>query len=274
MKNLLVAGGTSGMGKGLAMHYLRQGSRVTVVGSNSDRGGQFLEEAARIGAGDRAAFIRANLMSVAEARRVIQEAALLHKSLDGLVLSANMPFPKRVETADGYEATFALYYVSRFILSYGLTELLEKGNAPVIVSIGGTGMVKGDINWDDLALRQGYGLVKAMLQGGRANDLLGVAYARNHPGGKTKFILVHPGYTDSGTNHVKQPLKAIMRLMGKLFAKPVEKSIQPIIRLMDNPLPQPLIAWDRNKPVNLSIDSLNPAKAERLFELTKHLITE
>ncbi|XID90364.1 SDR family NAD(P)-dependent oxidoreductase [Paenibacillaceae bacterium WGS1546] len=274
MKNVLVAGGTSGMGKGLAIHYLRQGSRVTVVGNNSDRGRQFLEEAARIGAGEHAAFIQANLMSVEETRRVIEEAALIHQSLDGLVLSANMPFPKRKETPDGYEATFAMYYVSRFILSYGLTDLLEKGNAPVIVSIGGTGMTKGDIHWDDLTLRQGYGVVKAMLQGGRANDLLGVAYAHNHPGGKTKFILVHPGYTDSGTNHVKQPLKAIMQLMGKLFARPVEKSIQPIIRLMDNPLPQPLIAWDRNKPVDLSIDSLNPAKAQRLFELTKHLITE
>ncbi|WP_281384963.1 hypothetical protein [Cohnella nanjingensis] len=43
---------------------------------------------------------------------------------------------------------------------------------------------------------------------------------------------------------------------------------------MDNPLPQPLIAWDRNKPVDLSIDSLQPAKAQRLFELTKHLIAE
>lgn len=274
MKNLLVAGGTSGMGKGLAMHYLRQGSRVTVAGSNSERGRQFLEEAARIGAGDRAAFIKANLLSVSETRRVIEEAAMRHESLDGLVLSALMPFPKRVETPEGYEATFALYYVSRFILSYGLSGLLEKGNDPVIVSIGGTGMTKGDIHWDDLALRQGYGMIKAMLQGGRANDLLGVAYAHNHRGGKTKFILVHPGYTDSGTNHVKQPMKLIMRTMGKLFAKPVEKSIQPIIRLMENPLPQPLIAWDRNKPVDLSLPSLNPDKARRLYEWTKHLIDE
>ena len=42
-----------------------------------------------------------------------------------------------------------------------------------------------------------------------------------------------------------------MRLMGRLFAQPVERSIQPMIRLMDDPPPQPLVAWDRNRPVDL-----------------------
>ena len=41
------------MGRGLAIHYLRQGSRVTVTGSSLLRGKEFLDEAARLVAADR-----------------------------------------------------------------------------------------------------------------------------------------------------------------------------------------------------------------------------
>ncbi|MBU5671070.1 SDR family NAD(P)-dependent oxidoreductase [Paenibacillus brevis] len=272
MKDLFIAGGTSGMGKGLAIHYLRQGSKVTVSGSNRLRGKEFLDEASRLGAADRASFIQADLLSLSENHRVILEVKKRHKSLDGVVLTAMQQFPKRKLTPDGYESTFALYYISRFVLSYGLTELLERGNNPVIVSIGGTGMTKGEIHWDDLNLQNKYGLLKATLQGGRANDLLGVAYAENHKGTKTRFILNHPGYTHSGTNHVAQPFKSILLVMGKLFAQTVDNSIQPIIRLIDNPPPQPLIAWDRTKAVDLSLPTLNKQDAMKLFHLTKHIL--
>lgn len=260
------------MGRGLAMHYLLQGSRVTVTGSSHARGKQFLEEAAKLGAANRASFIQADLASLSENRRVIKEVKALHRSLDGLVLTAMQQFPKRQLTPDGLESAFALYYASRFVLSYGLTELLERGHNPVIVSLGGTGMTKGEIHWDDLTLQNGYSMIKATLQGGRANDLLGVAYADNHKDGKTRFILNHPGYTNSGTNHLKQPLKGILLVLGKLFAQPVEKSIQPVIKLIDNPPQQPLIAWDRTKPVDLNLPSLNATNAQRLYKLTEHLL--
>jgi NAD(P)-dependent dehydrogenase (short-subunit alcohol dehydrogenase family) len=196
-------------------------------------------------AAERASFIQADLMTVSENKRVIEEIKARFESLDGLVLTAIRPFSKRVVTADGFEGTFSLYYVSRFLLSYGLSELLEQGTNPVIVSLGGMGMTKGEIHWDDLSLKTGYCMITSMLQGGRANDLLGVAFAENHKGSKIRFILDHPGYTNSGTNHVKQPMRTVMTVMAKLFSQPVEKSIQPIIKLMDNPPPQPLIAWNQ-----------------------------
>ncbi|CAG5080713.1 Oxidoreductase, short chain dehydrogenase/reductase family protein [Thermobacillus xylanilyticus] len=273
MDDLFVSGGTSGMGRGLAMHYLRRGTRVTVTGSDRARGEQFLEEAARLGAADRAAFIQADLTKLADNRFVIDKVKARHSKLDGLVLTAMRTYPRRTLTPDGFESTFALYYVSRFVLSYGLTELLERGERPVIVSVGGTGMTKGAIHWDDLTLQHGYSLIRATLQAGRANDLLGVAYAENHKHGKTRFLLIHPGYTNSGTNHVKQPWRTVMRLMGRLFARPVERSIQPMIRLMDDPPPQPLIAWDRDRPVDLSLPTLDRTNALRLYELTKHLLS-
>ncbi|WP_211215348.1 SDR family NAD(P)-dependent oxidoreductase [Actinoalloteichus spitiensis] len=274
VKDLVVSGGTTGMGAGLARHYLAAGARVTVVGRNPERARRFLEEASTMGAGERAHVIRADLTSVAENRRVIAEIRERHDSLDALVLSAMVPFRRRVETPDGHEGVFSLYYVSRLLLSYGLTDLLEQGDNPVILSIGGTGMTKGRPHWDDLTLRNGWGILRATLQGGRANDLLGVGYPLNHPDGRTRFVLVHPGYTNSGLNGVPQPAKALMAVMGALFARSVSTSIAPIIRLIDEPSDQRLIAWDRTKPVDLGLSSLDPGDARRLFDLTRHLVAE
>jgi NAD(P)-dependent dehydrogenase (short-subunit alcohol dehydrogenase family) len=270
MRTYVVAGGTTGMGRGLALHYLRQGDQVTVVGSDPEKGRRFTEDAERLGAGERAAFIRADLTSVAENRRVIDEVKARHDTLDGLVLTALRHFRTRVETPDGFEATFALYYVSRFLLSHGLTGLLEKADRPIIVSICGVGMTKGRIHWDDLGLKHGYGAIKATLQGGRATDLLGVAYAAGHA--NIRFLLHHPGFTDSGTGTLSQPARSIVKMLAKLFAQPVARSIEPIIELMDDPPEGALLAYDRREPIDLSLPTLDPGDARRLYDLTGHLL--
>lgn len=272
MRTYVVPGGTAGMGRGLARHFLRRGDQVTIIGSDPAKGRRFLDEAARAGAGDRAALVQADLTSVAENVRVIKEIAARHDALDGLVLTAMRHFPGRVVTPDGLEATFALYYVSRMLLSYGLTGPLEKGGNPMIVNVCGVGVTKGRIHWDDLSLKNGFGPIKAVLQGGRATDLLGVAYTANHPDERTRFLLHHPGFTDSGADSLGQPARTVIKVLARFFAQPVEKSIQPIIELMDDPPGRGLLAYDRRTPVDPSLPTLDPGDARRLYEQTAHLL--
>ncbi len=272
--DIVVAGGTTGMGKGIAMHYLSLGCNVTVIGSTSARGMELRKEAEKLGAANRLRFIQADLMSVSENYRVVKEIKATHKRLDALILTAMKPFPMRVETEDGFEGTLSLYYVSRFILSYGLTELLEKGEDPIIVSLGGTGVIKGKMHWEDMTLIKKYSLLTAMKQANCANDLQGVGYAENHKGGKIKFVLNHPGYTNSGLGHMKQPIRSIMKVLATLFAQSVEKSIKPIIELIDTPPNQPLIAWNRSKLVELTDEIFDVNNAKRLYELTKYLVAD
>ncbi|MFC0627948.1 SDR family NAD(P)-dependent oxidoreductase [Kribbella deserti] len=270
MKDVVVAGGTTGLGRAIALHYLRQGARVTVIGSTPARGEQFLSEAGEARA--RAGFIRADLLSVAENRRVIEEVQARHDSLDALVLTAMTPFLKRVETVDGFEGTFVLYYLSRYLLSHGLTDLLERGNDPIIVSLGATGFTKSGVQWDDLQLTRRYSPARAILQGGRANDLLGVGYLQDHPDGRTRFMLDHPGYTNSGTNRMPQPLRTGLNLLAKVFAKSPEENAKRIIAVMDDQPERRFIPWDRDKPVDPDLSSFDPDNARRLSGLTRTLL--
>lgn len=268
MKDVFVAGGTTGMGRAIALHYLARGARVTVVGSTPARGDQFRADAAALGVGDRAEFLLADLLSVAENHRVADEVAARHDSLDAIVFTAMLPFLKRHETPDGYEGSFVLYYLSRFVLAYRLTEQLERGDSPIITSIGATGITKGAVNWDDPQFRRKYNVVKATISAGRANDLLGVHYLRNHPDGRTKYFQVQPPYTRSGTNHLPQPFRAVANTLARFFAASPEESVRDILAVMDNQPAERLILRAVGKPVDPGLRTFDPADAQRLYELT------
>lgn len=269
MKNVVVAGGTTGMGRAIALHYLRQGARVTVIGSTPRRGDEFLADSAELPG--RADFLHADLLSVAENERVIKEVEERYDALDALVLTAMLPFVRRRETVDGYEGTFVLYYLSRFILSYGLTGLLERGDTPIITNIGATGITKGAVNWDDLQFARDYSVVRATMSGGRANDLLGVHYVQNHPDGRTKVLMVQPPYTKSGTNHLPQPLRTVARISAALFAKAPEESVRDTLGVMDDQPADRLILRAVGQPVDASLPTFDPDNARRLYDLTAGL---
>jgi NAD(P)-dependent dehydrogenase (short-subunit alcohol dehydrogenase family) len=270
MKNVVVAGGTTGMGREIALHYLRRGARVTVIGSTPSRGELFLREADALDG--EAAYLQADLLSIAENHRVIKEVSARHEALDALVLTAMLPFVKRRETVDGLEGTFMLYYLSRFILSYGLTDLLERGETPIITNLGATGITKGAVNWDDLQFTKGYGTVPATMSGGRANDLLAVHYLQNHPDGRTKYFGVQPPYTKSGTNHLPQPLRTVARVSAALFAKPPAESVRDTLAVMDDQPDERLILRAVGVPVDPALKTFDPDDAKRLYELTVDLI--
>jgi hypothetical protein len=64
---------------------------------------------------------------MAEVERVVADIAHRHTVVDALVLCANRPSPRRRETVDGLEDTFALYYLSRYLLGVSFAERAARG---------------------------------------------------------------------------------------------------------------------------------------------------
>ena len=205
---------------------------------------------------------------------VLDHVAEVYGTVDGLVMAANRQSPQRVETRDGFESTFALYYLSRYLLGHGLIPALSASTAPVIVNIAGVGLTSGRIHWDDLHLRHRYRTIAAQLQAGRANDLLGVAMADEH-GVRVPYVLYHPGSTRSGDSALEQvnPLaRTVIKTVAAVAARPVEKAIAPVHSFIDEPPSNPLTAVDRGKPVPLDLKTLDPSEARRLADTTTQLL--
>ena len=53
MKIILITGGANGLGKGVAMHYLKKGERVIAVGSSKANGDVFYNDAKQLDAANR-----------------------------------------------------------------------------------------------------------------------------------------------------------------------------------------------------------------------------
>ncbi|WP_328390438.1 SDR family NAD(P)-dependent oxidoreductase [Nocardia sp. NBC_00416] len=269
-RTIVVSGATDGMGRAFALERLVRGDRVVAIGSNPAKGD--LLQAAAGSDVDRLHFLRADLSSVAEVERVVGEIAGSHRAVDALLLFANRTLPKRRQTAEGFEHTFALYYLSRYLLSHGLVPLLERSVRPVIVSVAGVGVTKGAIDWADPQLTHGYSMVGAQLQAGRANDLLGVSFAEQH-GGEIRFVLYHPGFTKSGDlSPLNFLARNVIRSLAAIAARPVSASIRPIHDFVDAPPTQPLSAIDRGRSLDLSLPTLDQGAARRLAELTADLL--
>jgi short chain dehydrogenase len=272
MKTILVTGGTNGIGKGIAMHFLKKGERVIVVGSSAKNGDIFYNEAKQFGAEERAVYIQADLSLVKENRRIIEEIKSQFHSLDMLVLCAVKHNKTYAETGEGFEFTFALYYLSRFILSYGLKECLEATASPVILNVCAPGM-KGKVNWDDLQHKKSYDNVS--FHGSRLNDLSGVAFAGNDTVGKIKYILYNPwAVQTSGVFEMfdKPLMKNIMKLSYKIIGKPVDKAAEIIFELLDSPPKNSLSAFKERKEVSLQMGTFDKENAKRLYNTTNHLL--
>jgi NAD(P)-dependent dehydrogenase (short-subunit alcohol dehydrogenase family) len=273
-RTVVVTGGTDGMGRALALGRAARGDTVLAVGSNRAKGERLLASAAEAGLGDRVRFLTADLGTIAGNRDVIEHVTAEYGTLDALVLAANRQFPERIETVDGFESTFALYYLSRYLLGHGLRPALTDASAPVIVNIAGVGLTSGRIHWDDLQLRARYRTVAAQLQAGRANDLLGVATAERF-GRQVPYVLYHPGFTRSGNSAMEQinpVMRALIKTIARVAARPVEKAVAPVHRFIDSPPEAPLTAVDRGKAVPLDLKTLDPAAARRLADTTAGLL--
>ncbi|WP_216917243.1 SDR family NAD(P)-dependent oxidoreductase [Nocardia noduli] len=275
MRTYVITGGTDGIGRGLGLHWLGRGDRVIAVASGAEKGAAFLREATRLGAADRAHFLRADLGTRAGTNRVLTEVPARTDTVDGLVFGAQHFRPERVETADGFESTFALAYLSRYILGHGLVPLLEAAPAPVIMNIAGPGGLPGTIAWDDLQLRDDYRGMRAAMQASRCIDLLGVHFPQRHPGARTRYVLYNPMFTRTA---MADSLPTMQRLVSKaaavFFAQSVAKAIVPVVELVDTPPYAPVSAFRRRTPIPLTGKDFDPDAARRLDAVTAALLTE
>ncbi|NUQ89237.1 MAG: SDR family NAD(P)-dependent oxidoreductase [Glycomyces artemisiae] len=274
MRTYLITGGTDGMGRGLGLHFLERGDRVIAVASGEAKGRAFTEAAARLGAADRARFLRADLSTVAGMHAVTAEIESSVESLDGVVFATQRFQQRRVLTADGLEYTFALSYLSRFVIGHGLVPLLDRAEAPVVFNLGAPGGFPGRIFWDDISFeREPYKGMKAATQASRSIDLLAVDFPRRHPDTRAKYVVYNPMFVKTGmADPLPQPKRAFTNAMAALFAQRVAKAIVPMAALIDGPPAAPVTAWRRTTPLPLTGKDFDLDAADRLHRLTEAIL--
>jgi NAD(P)-dependent dehydrogenase (short-subunit alcohol dehydrogenase family) len=152
---ILVTGATDGLGKRVARELASKGTTVLLHGRSPERLEATLEVIRSQTSSQKVGSYLADLSSLAAVRDLADRILSEYDRLDVLVNNAGIIVQERKESEDGYELTFAVNYLSHFLLLP-----LLKDSAPArVVNVASAG--QSPIDFDDPMLERGYDALRA-----------------------------------------------------------------------------------------------------------------
>jgi len=219
----LVTGGTNGMGKGVAKVLAGIDNKIheiIILCRSKERGEGTIKELEADTKNNKISMVLCNLTKLSDVRKAIEEIRSQHEMLDGLFVNAGLGYAaKRVETKDGMDQHFQVNYLSQFMLTLNLLDLLEKSEngGRVIFNVTET----GEIFWDDIQMKNKWDYEDAIHQAMVAKrmfcDRMHNLY-KGRKGSKVSFIgfQIHKTVWTNQINIIPFFMKSMATLM-KLF---------------------------------------------------------
>jgi len=152
---ILVTGGTHGMGKGVAKVLAgidNQIHEVILLCRSKELGESTIKEIENSTMNQKISIILCDLAKLNDVRNAINEIQSKHKFLDCIFINAGLGYAaKRVETEDGMDSHFQVNYLSQFMLTLNLLNLLEnsENGGRIIYNV----TKGGKIFWDDMQMQ-------------------------------------------------------------------------------------------------------------------------
>ena len=152
---ILVTGGTNGMGKGVAKVLAgidNQIHEVILLCRSKELGESTIKEIENSTMNQKISIILCDLAKLNDVRNAINEIQSKHKFLDCIFINAGLGYAaKRVETEDGMDSHFQVNYLSQFMLTLNLLNLLENSESGGRIIYNVT--KGGKIFWDDMQMQ-------------------------------------------------------------------------------------------------------------------------
>jgi len=265
MRTIVITGGTDGMGAALARHYLAAGDRVVVIGRSEAK-------FRAVAAGAPAEFIAADLSLLADSRRVVDRLRDGCERIDALVLAASFIRQRRHVTSEGHEASWALFFVSKYLFVTRLADLLRASGRPVIVNTAVPGAGADAIAFDDLELADGFTFKRSNAQQRRANELLGILATEENP--DLGYVTWGPSrlVRTSFAGEVGRGMRLTAAVLGPVLGQRPKDAIVPIADLIDEPTPG-RVAYRGARARPLTIGAHDDQDAARLASAVEEILS-
>jgi NAD(P)-dependent dehydrogenase (short-subunit alcohol dehydrogenase family) len=234
-KTIVMTGATSGIGAVAAERLASMGARIVLVARDRARTEETMTRLRRAAPDVQHAAHFADLLLMADVKRVAAEIAAQEPRIDVLVNNAGAMFTRRETTAEGLERTFALNHMAYFVLTAGLRERLAASAPARIVSTASAAHLRARLDFDNLQLERGFGPMKAYSRSKLCNILFTRDLARRLEGSGVTANCLHPGFV--ATRFGDNSGGVISRFVGlaKLFAISPEEGADTIVHLASSP---------------------------------------
>jgi NAD(P)-dependent dehydrogenase (short-subunit alcohol dehydrogenase family) len=209
-KTILITGATDGIGKETALALAGRGARVLLAGRDPEKTDLVARTIRGMTANPDVIPLVADLTQMRQAHSLADEVLKRANRLDGLVNNAGAIYPEYQRTDEGFEATFALNYLSAFLLTTRLLPLLLAGGGGRVVNVAsvihkqrrylGESFDLAGLRAHRGAAQAGYHPARALAQAKYALVLFTFALARAYRGAGLTANALHPGFV--ATKHM------------------------------------------------------------------------
>jgi len=269
----MVTGASSGIGKETSRKLAELGATVVLVCRNQKRGEKAMSEIKDASNNAEVELLVADFASLDSVRALAKEYLKKHDSLHVLVNNVGGVNVTRSLTADGFETTFQVDYLSHFLLTNLLLEVLEKSAPSRIINVSSASHYRGHLNFDDLQMKKRYGVMKAYSQAKLAQVLFTYELSKRLEGTGVTVNSLHPGAV--ATNIWKSPMGPFSFLgnISRLFLLSPERGAETPVYLASSPEVDGATGryYDHMREKQSSTESYDRATAEKLWDESEKL---
>lgn len=192
-KICLITGANAGIGFETARGIAKSGGTVVLACRNRHRGESAVNEIRADSGNDKLYLMLCDLSSQADIRRMVAEFHSRFDRLHVLINNAAMYTPTRSLSADGLELQFASNYLSCFLLTHLLLDLLKTSAPARIVNLSTINHFDVSLDLDDLQSEQIYEPKVVHVRSKLAVILFTYELARRLQGTGVTANCLHPG---------------------------------------------------------------------------------
>lgn len=284
---VLITGGTNGMGKGVAKILAdidNQAHEIIILCRLKELGETVIKELVSTTSNKKISIIICDLTKLSNVKRAIIEIHDKHEFLDGVFINAGLGYAaKRVETEDGFDSHFQVNYLSQFMLTLNLLDLLKKSEkgGRIIFNVTRT----GEIFWNDMQMIKKWSYEDGIHQAMVAKRMLLAKLHREMKDSKLSFI----GFEISQTVWSNQlniipfymkVMATLMRFFGTFIS--IEKCGEIMAPLFTENKEESqkksgkFITWKKKEFIDITEDSsvLNNVMQDRLWEVSLELCAD
>jgi len=237
-KQVLLTGGTGGIGLAAARELARRGAHLAIVARSEAKAVEAVRQIrAASGSDGEVDVLLADLSSQASIRRLAAEVLERYPTLQVLVNNAGGVNSQRRLTEDGVELTWAVNHLAPFLLTTLVLDRLKASAPARIVTTSSRAHQGAQIPFDDLAGERTFGAGGFRRYGETklANILFTIELARLLEGTGVTANCFHPGFVASGFNRNNGALMRFGMALTRPFARSSEKGAETLVWLVDSP---------------------------------------
>jgi NAD(P)-dependent dehydrogenase (short-subunit alcohol dehydrogenase family) len=259
---VLVTGATDGLGKRVARELAVEGVTVLLHGRSPGRLGATLEELRRETGSQTLGSYLADLSSLDEVRGLAEQVLSEHDRLGVLINNAGVIVREREESDDGHELTFAVNYLSHFLLTGLLLPLLRDSAPARVVNVASA--AQSPIDFSNSMLERGYDAMKAYSQSKLAQVMFTFELAERLRGTGVTVNVLHPASL--------MDTKMVHDTFGYAMST-VEEGAEAVVRLAASPELEGVTGryFDGTREARANRQAYDPQAQKRLWGLSEEL---